>query len=81
MVSFNTIFNHKFEFSFRSVTSSAYGPALKKMLCNGFVKHPDTIKGQATILEEDWLKDENAQYAINIAGNMVRSEITDPSRN
>ena len=54
------------------MTNSAYGVALKKMVCLGFVQHPSTIKGEKPeYVTDDWLLEKSAEYAINIAGIMV----------
>ena len=55
-----------------SVTNVAYGFTLKKMVCLGFIQHPDTISGKPTELENSWLLDRKANWSINIAGSMVR---------
>ena len=55
------------------VTNSAYGFTLQKMICLGMIQHPNTIKGQSTILEESWLQDDTARWEINIAGKMVET--------
>ena len=54
-----------------SVTSSAYGFTLNKMVALGFVKHPDTLKGGKTPVEADWINDKSAAWTIDIAGKMV----------
>jgi hypothetical protein len=54
------------------VTNSAYGFTLHKMICLGFVQHPDTIKGKETTIDLAWLLDEKkTEWAINVAGRMV----------
>ena len=57
---------------FRYVTNSAYGFTIGRMICLGFVQHPDTIKGNPQVLENSWLLDRKAVWSVNIAGNMVR---------
>jgi len=54
-----------------SVTSSAYGFTLNKMVALGFVKHPDTLKGGKTPVEANWINDKSAAWTIDIAGKMV----------
>ncbi|CAB4069602.1 PDPR [Lepeophtheirus salmonis] len=58
-----------------SVTNSAYGFTLKKMVALGFVQHPDTIRGQSTSISHNWLSDRKVQWTINIAGNMEPATI------
>ena len=53
------------------VTNSAYGLTIHKMCCLGFVQHPDTIKGRPTIVDNAWLTDKKAEWAINVGGEMV----------
>jgi len=53
-----------------SVTSSAYGFTLHKMVALGFVKHPDTMKGEKTPVEAGWIGDRTASWTIDIAGKM-----------
>ena len=54
------------------VTNTAYGFTLGKMVCLGFVQHPDTFKGgEPKVLENSWLLDRKASWAINIAGQMI----------
>ena len=54
------------------VTNYAYGFTLKKMVCLGFITHPDSfIDGNPRILENSWLVDRKAEWSINIAGTMV----------
>ena len=43
------------------VTNTAYGFTLEKMVCLGFVHHPDSFKGQPRILENSWLLDRKAE--------------------
>ncbi len=56
------------------MTNSAYGITLDKMVCLGFVQHPDTIKGTPTVIETSWLTDKSATWEVNVAGRMVRLE-------
>ena len=58
------------------ITNTAYGFTLEKMVCLGFVQHPDTFKGKPKVLENSWLLDRKASWAINIAGQMVPLGIT-----
>lgn len=53
------------------VTNSAYGFTLEKMVCLGFVQHPDTFKGEPKVISNSWLLDRKASWAINIAGQMI----------
>merc|ERR1712203_968019 len=46
-----------------SVTSSAFGFTMQKMLALGFVHHPNHIRGERTLVEPSWI--------IDIAGSMV----------
>lgn len=55
----------------RCVTNSAFGFTLGKMICLGFVHHPDYFKGKRTVLESAWLLDRKAIWTIGIGGNMV----------
>lgn len=55
----------------RHVTNSAYGFTLGKMVCLGFVQHPDTIRGDPQYVEHKWLTDKTAKWKVNIAGRMV----------
>ena len=54
------------------VTNSAYGFSLLKMICLGFVQHPESITGTARTIDNAWLLDRSAEWEINIAGRMVR---------
>ena len=58
--------------AYRCVTNTAYGYTLEKMVCLGFVHHPDSIKGQPRLIENAWLLDRKAEWSINVAGTMVR---------
>ena len=54
------------------VTNSAYGFSLLKMICLGFVQHPESITGKERTIDNTWLLDRSAEWEINIAGRMVR---------
>ena len=54
-----------------SVTSSAYGFTLHKMVCLGFIQHPSTLRGERTPVETSWIGDKTAAWTIDIAGKMV----------
>ena len=54
-----------------SVTSSAYGFTMHKMLALGFVQHPNNIKGEHTLVDTSWIMDKSASWFIDIAGTMV----------
>ena len=55
------------------VTNAAYGFTLKKMICLGFIHHPDSFKdGVPRVLDNSWLLDRKAEWTINIAGTVVR---------
>jgi hypothetical protein len=53
------------------VSSSAFGFTLNKMVCLGFIQHPDTIAGNPKFLSNHWLMDKSAQWSVNVAGRMV----------
>ena len=53
------------------MTNSAFGFTLRKMVCLGFVQHPETIKGNPTMLDHRWLSDRKAMWSVNIAGRQV----------
>ncbi len=57
------------------LTNSAYGFTLKKMVCLGFVHHPDFFKGIPQVLETSWLLDRKAIWSVNIGGQMVPAQI------
>ena len=58
------------------VTNAAYGFTLKKMICLGFIHHPDSFKdGVPRVLDNSWLLDRKAEWTINIAGTVVRYQI------
>ncbi|XP_059094431.1 pyruvate dehydrogenase phosphatase regulatory subunit, mitochondrial-like [Tigriopus californicus] len=52
------------------VTNSAYGFTLKKMVCLGFVQHPETFKGHVTRLDGNFFNDKSAEWFINVGGDM-----------
>ncbi len=62
------------------VTNSAYGFTLHKMICLGFVQHPDTINGKEATIDLQWLLDKSAKWAINIAGKMVSANVNQRTR-
>ena len=41
------------------------------MVALGFVRHPNTILGQPTPVEQQWLNDKSANWSIDIAGRQV----------
>ena len=51
-----------------SVTSSAYGFTLHKMVALGFVHIPKTEDGKQGIVESQWVGDKAATWTIDIAG-------------
>merc|ERR1719167_877157 len=57
------------------VTSTAYGFTLHKMVALGFVKHPSTMNGKKTQLENSWFEDPSAKWTIDIAGKQVKATI------
>ena len=57
------------------MTNSAFGFTLHKMICLGFVQHPDTIRGKPTVLDHRWLSDRSALWTVNIAGRQVPATI------
>ena len=60
---------------FRVVTNSAFGFTLRKMVCLGFIKHPETIKGNPTLIDHRWLTDKKAVWTIDIVGRQVPATI------
>jgi len=56
-------------------TNVAYGITLDKMVCLGFVQHPDTINGKPTVLDVNWLTDKQAKWEINVAGRMIPASV------
>ena len=58
------------------VTNFCYGFTLEKMICLGFIHHPDSFKdGVPRVLDNSWLLDRKAEWTINIAGTVVRFKI------
>ena len=62
-------------FNFSVVTNSAYGFTLRKMVCLGFIKHPETIKGNPTTIDHRWLTDKKAVWTVDIVGRQVPATI------
>ena len=60
---------------FSVVTNSAYGFTLRKMVCLGFIKHPDTMKGKPTTIDHRWLTDKKAVWTVDIVGRQVPATI------
>ena len=58
-----------------SITSAAYGFTMQKMVALGFVKHPSTMNGKKTQLENSWFEDPSAKWTIDIAGKQVKATI------
>ena len=57
------------------MTNSAFGFTLRKMVCLGFVQHPETIRGNPTVLDHRWLSDRKVMWSVNIAGRQVPATI------
>ena len=53
-----------------TVTSSAYGFTLQKMVALGFVENRDTL-GKQIPVGADWINDKNVQWEIDIAGDKI----------
>ena len=60
---------------FSVVTNTAYGFTLRKMVCLGFIKHPETIKGNPTKIDHRWLTDKKAVWTVDIVGRQVPATI------
>jgi hypothetical protein len=41
------------------------------MIALGFVRHPSSMAGKMTPLDEDWLSDSTAKWAIDVNGEMI----------
>lgn len=41
------------------------------MIALGFVRHPASMAGKMTPLDEDWLSDSTAKWAIDVNGEMI----------
>jgi len=54
-----------------SLTSTAYGFTLHKMVALGFIQHPSTLAGQPTAVDPHWVADRSATWTIDIAGKQV----------
>ena len=54
-----------------SVTSSAYGFTLNKMVALGFVKNKDPLTGELVPLDAGWINEKDTKWTIDIAGKMV----------
>jgi len=54
-----------------SVTSSAYGFTLNKMVALGFVKNKDSLTGESVPLDAGWINEKDTKWTIDIAGKMV----------
>ena len=54
-----------------SVTSSAYGFTLNKMVALGFVENKDSLTGEPLPVEASWINEEDTKWTIDIAGKMV----------
>merc|ERR1719427_146203 len=54
-----------------SLTSTAYGFTLHKMVALGFVQHPASLRGELTRVDLAWLADKAASWTVDIAGKMV----------
>lgn len=52
-------------------SSTSYGFTLQKMVALGFVRHPSSLAGNMTPLDEDWLSDSEAKWAIDVNGVMI----------
>ena len=52
-------------------SSTAYGFTLQKMVALGFVRHPDSLTGNLTPVDTNWLLDEDAKWAIDVNGEMI----------
>lgn len=55
------------------VTSANYGFTCGKMLCLGFLKMPESRKGENITI--DFIKDPNAVYQVDIAGNKFEASV------
>ena len=45
------------------------------MVCLGFIKHPETIKGNPTTIDHRWLTDKKAVWTVDIVGRQVPATI------